>query len=38
MLHGLESLASDLQGSLQVVIKTYLRQALDQQYLARQRI
>ena len=36
MLRELESLAGELQVSLQAVIKTYLRQALDQHYLARQ--
>ena len=38
MLHELESLATELQISLQAVIKTYLRQALDQHYLAKRRV
>lgn len=38
MLDELESLAGELQISLQAVIKTYLRQALDQHYLAKNRI
>ena len=37
MFHELESLAAELQVSLQAVIKTYLRQALDQHYLAKRR-
>ena len=37
MLHELESLAGELYVSLQAVITTYLRQALDQHYLAKNR-
>ena len=36
MLKELDALAKDLNISRQAVIKTYLRQALDQHYLARQ--
>lgn len=35
MLKELDSLASELNISRQAVIKTYLRQALDQHYLAK---
>ena len=38
MLQELEVLAGELHVSLQAVIKTYLRQALDQHYLAKNRI
>lgn len=34
MLHELDELASELQVDVQAVIITYLRQALDQHYLA----
>ena len=37
MLHELEMLAGELHVSLQAVIKAYLRQALDQHYLAKNR-
>jgi hypothetical protein len=37
MLQELEMLAGELHVSLQAVIKTYLRQALDQHYLAKNR-
>ena len=36
MLNELDSLAKELNISRQAVIKTYLRQALDQHYLSRQ--
>ncbi len=36
MLKELDAVAKDLNISRQAVIKTYLRQALDQHYIARQ--
>ena len=36
MLEELDAIAKDLNISRQAVIKTYLRQALDQHYIARQ--
>jgi len=38
MLQELEALAGELHVSLQAVIKTYLRQALDQHYVAKSRV
>ena len=38
MLHELDALASELNISRQAVIKSYLRQALDQHYQARDRV
>jgi len=35
MLHELDTLASEINISRQAIIKTYLRQALDQHYLAK---
>jgi hypothetical protein len=35
MFHELDMLANELDVSIQAVIKTYLRQALDQHYLAK---
>jgi hypothetical protein len=38
MLHELDAVASELNISRQAVIKSYLRQALDQHYQARDRV
>ena len=38
MLNELDTIASELNISRQAVIKTYLRQALDQHYLAKSKV
>ena len=38
MLEELDSIASELHFSRQAVIKTYLRQALDQHYIAKSKV